>query len=340
MQTALRKFLNEARDARLKKEREAIIEERFAELDKAIISQCVTIPRDATMDCRPAAFDLAPNAELESIVNAPNSETVTQETFAAIVPQLVTQWKAEQRQLFRALLQQFITAVPPGIDVLDLAIATFYSLAWSSQEVRRMRYPYLLTLSQFRRSRYGWSFSYSHYADPASSSWSSQPWYPTSLQRKEVEVGIKWMRNVVSALGLDPGTATFADLEQCEARLRCLQCAKTKGPECAYTWEAAVSFLYRLDEHHRNTILKHLYAQFAHTAQHNTTRYGSRNVYPRSKHHCWSRVKEADMEKVKEREAAAHTLTADSDCWWSCALCADWKGKGSEGKVRDHLASE
>ena len=273
MQTALRKFLNEARDARLKKEREGIIEERFAELDKAIISQCVTIPRDATMDCRPAAFDLAPNAELESIVNAPNSETVTQETFAAIVPQLVTQWKAEQRQLFRALLQQFITAVPPDIDVLDLAIATFYSLAWSSQEVQRMRYPYLLTLSQFRRSRYGWSFSYSHYADPSSPSWSSQPWYPTSLQRKEVEVGIKWMQNIVSALGLDPGTATFADLEQCEVRLRCLQCAKTKGPECGYTWEAAVSFLYRLDEHPKHHIEVFLCTVRAYCAtQHHTLR--------------------------------------------------------------------
>ncbi|KAM5534510.1 hypothetical protein V8D89_011842 [Ganoderma adspersum] len=317
VQTALRKFLNEARDARLKKEREAVIKERFAELDKAIIAHCVITPRDATMDCRPVAFDLALQAELEPIANAPSSESVTQETFAAIVPQLVTKWEAEQRQLFRAFLQQFITTVPPGVDVLDLAIAIFYSLAWSSQKVRRMRYPYLLTFLEFRHCRGGWRFSGSHYADPARPTWSSKPCDPTSLQRKEVEVGIKWMRNIVTGLGLDPDTATFTDLEQCEARLRCLQCAKTKGPEHAYTWEAA----------------------FAHTAEHNTTR-SNNNVYPRSKHHCWSRVKKADMAKVKEREAVAHTLTADSDCWWSCALCANWKGQGSGGKVREHLASE
>ncbi|PIL24836.1 hypothetical protein GSI_12722 [Ganoderma sinense ZZ0214-1] len=321
VQTALHTFLDETRSERLKKERSTLIKERFAELDKALLTHCVTIPRDMTMDCRPVALDLALQAELEPVANAPSSETVTQETFAAIVPQLVTSWKAEQRQALQLYLRQFITApVPHGVNVLDLAIAIFYPLPqYSLKEVQRLRYPYLLSLPFFRDNCAGWrDFTDSHYASPARPNSNSRPCDPRQLQHKAVEVGIKWMRKIVTALGLDPDTATFADLEQCEARLRCLKYAKTKGKDCIYTWESA----------------------FAHTADNDTTSRYSRNKYPRSVHHRWSLVKKAEMPKVKECEAVAHALTVDSDCVWSCALCVDWKGRGKGGKVREHLISE
>ena len=102
-----------------------------------------------------------------------------------------------------------------------------------------MRYPYLLTFPFFR-----WcDLTYGHYAYPARPGSRSGPCDTKQLQLKAVEVGIKWMRKIVVALGLDPDTATFADLEQCEGRLRCLQCAKTQGKDYVYTWEAAVSVL-------------------------------------------------------------------------------------------------
>ncbi|KAM5534525.1 hypothetical protein V8D89_011857 [Ganoderma adspersum] len=86
---ALHTFLNEARDQRLKGEREDVILERFAELEEAIVAHCVTIPRDATMECRPVALDLALQEELEPVANAPSSEAITRQTFAPLVPTLV-----------------------------------------------------------------------------------------------------------------------------------------------------------------------------------------------------------------------------------------------------------
>ena len=245
VQTALHTFLNDARSARLKKEREAVIRMRFAQLNQAIIAHCITIPRDATMDCRPVAFDLALQAELEPIANAPNSETVTRETFAAIVPQLVASWKAEQQQFLRSFLGRFITKVPRGVDILDLAISIVYTNK-ALDNVRWMRYPFILA-EKFRyfNSDDGGEFPSSHYAAPVASSPQSRPYTLKYLEPKQVEVGIKWMRNIVAKLGLKPDSATLSDLEQCDARLRCLKCVEEgQGEEYAYTWEAAVSVLY------------------------------------------------------------------------------------------------
>ncbi|KAI1790226.1 hypothetical protein LXA43DRAFT_891288 [Ganoderma leucocontextum] len=318
VQEALHTFLSETRETRLKEEREVVIKQRFAELDEAIIAHCVSIPRNATMDCRPLALDLALQADLEPVANAPSSEIVTKETFATIVPQVVNSWQAEQQQLLRSLLGRFITRVPRGVDMLDLAIAIVYTSSFPSAAVRAMRYPYLLTRPSFRHTsscdRDGSDFTYSHYAVPARpNSWTG-PCDLKSLELKPVEVGIKWMRNIVTKLGLKPDTATFSDLEQCEARLRCLKCAEAGAAESAYTWETA----------------------FEHTAKNNTTR--AHDAYPKSSHNRWARVDKADMARVKEREAVAHVLSVDSDCWWSCALCVKWKGRG--GDVRKHLASE
>ncbi len=293
------------------------------------------------MECHPVGLDLALHADLEPVANAPSSETVTRETFAAIVPKLVANWDAEQRQFLRSFLGRFITKVSRGVDILDLAIAIVYTTS-SYRKVRTMRYPYLLTGSNFRQYSLHdcdrGDFPSSHYAYPVCDSSYSGPFNFKSLEPKPVEVGIKWMRSIVTKLGLNPGAATFTDLEQCEARLRCLKCAELGHQQSAYTWEAAVSILYARQALGRDVDTATSSVQFAHTAQNNTTR--SHNAYPRSSHSRWSRVDKVNMAKVKEREAIAHALTVDSDCWWSCALCVDWQGWGGEGDVRKHLASE
>ncbi|PIL24837.1 hypothetical protein GSI_12723 [Ganoderma sinense ZZ0214-1] len=273
------------------------------------------------MDCRPVALDLALQAELEPVANALSSEAVTQETFAAIVPQLVASWQAEQRQILQSFLGRFIKSVPSNVDILDLAVSIVYTGRSVYQNVRTIRYPYILAQG-FRHSKPDGDrddFPPSHYAAPAAGPTRRRPYSLESLKPKQVEVDIKWMRSILTKLGLKPDTATLSDLEQCNACLRCLKCAEEgQGQERAYTWEAA----------------------FSHTAQHDTTQLD--NAYPRSSHVRWARVGEADMIKVKEREAIAHALTADSNCQWSCVLCVDWKGCGGEGKrrIREHLASE
>ena len=46
---------------------------------------------------------------------------------------------------------------------------------------------------------------------------------------------------IVRALGLDPSTATAADLEACDVRLRCATCAAEGQLDAIYGWDAAVS---------------------------------------------------------------------------------------------------
>ncbi|PIL24835.1 hypothetical protein GSI_12721 [Ganoderma sinense ZZ0214-1] len=301
VQKTLRGFLTETRKARLQKEREDLIRHRFAELDAAIIAHCVTIPRDATMVCHPLALDFALSSDIEPLVNAPSSKDITCESFTAMIPKLVTGWEARQRKYLKFLLGQFITEVPASVDILDLAISVVYMGTRSGYDtVRTMRYPYLLARSPFRSidPRDHGSFMSGHYAAPVVRDRGMGPFDLKKLDEKRVEVGIKWMRNIVTKLGLDADTATLADLERCEARVRCLKCAEEGENSGAYTWEAA----------------------FAHTAKHNTTRFESRNAYPRSSHNRWGRVNKADMPKVKEREAVAHALMVGSNCVWSCAL--------------------
>lgn len=246
MQEALHKFLNDTREKRLKEERDALIKKRFAELNVAITTHCVTIPRDVTMECHPVALDLALQPDLEPVANAPSSESITTESFAPIIPKLVADWEDEQRKFLRSFLRKFITTkAPRGVDILNLAVAMFYSTTSLSGAVREMRYPYILTSSTFRscHDRHE-GLPSGHYAAPACLGSYSSPCDLRRMQPKPVEVGIKWMRNIVTKLGLNPAYATFADLEQCEARLHCLKCADLGAPRCAYTWEAAVSAQY------------------------------------------------------------------------------------------------
>ena len=156
-----------------------------------------------------------------------------------------------------------------------------------------------------------------------------------------MEVGIKWMRAIFMKLDLNPDTATFADIEQCEARLRCMKCAEVGSQGYAYTWEAAVSVPCAPHGLGRDADTRPCSIQFAHTAEHNTTY--AHDAHPQSSHDRWGRIGKGDMARVERLEVVAHdALTVDSNWQRSCALCVGWPGEGGKGKwsVREHLASE
>ena len=174
MQETLHTFLTETRAARLEEERKSAVRQRFAELDEAITAHCVTLPRNAIMDCRPVALDLALLKELEPIANAPAAEAVTRETFVDIVPQLVDNWHNEQRQFLRTLFGRFIRRVPPGVDILDLAVSVVYTK--SNCGVQVMHYPHMLADEWFRSAggRCQEDFPSTHYAAVAADTYSSE----------------------------------------------------------------------------------------------------------------------------------------------------------------------
>ncbi|TBU45399.1 hypothetical protein BD309DRAFT_1079352 [Dichomitus squalens] len=315
VQDALDGFLNDTRAQRLKAEKEPIIKERFAELDAAIVAYCVTFPRNATMRCRPLAFDLAPMKELERLANAPVSENVTRESFASIVPKLVDKWFAKQKAEFESFLRPHIKCdrVPQGVGILDLAIAVFN--LGTDYRPSGLRYPYILTQWRFRGSnskRLLGVLPPGHYASCAANHYYQIPFTVSGLDKMEVEQGIKWMRSILTALGLDPDRTTAAELEKCEGRLRCAKCKADGQPDVVYAWEAA----------------------FLHTANNNS---GKKTCY----HSRWVRVKAPDMARVKELEATAHEVTLDTERFgWCCSLCLEdwWPGKANE--IRQHLAQK
>ena len=75
MQEVLHTFLTETRAKRIEEERKTAVRQRFADLDEAIIAHCITLPRNAVMDCRPVALDLALKKELEPFANAPTADS-------------------------------------------------------------------------------------------------------------------------------------------------------------------------------------------------------------------------------------------------------------------------
>ncbi|EJF64361.1 hypothetical protein DICSQDRAFT_178812 [Dichomitus squalens LYAD-421 SS1] len=313
VQDALDDFLNDTRAQRLKEEKDRIVKERFAELDAAIVAYCVTLPRNATMNCRPLAFDLAPMKELERLANAPVSKNVTRESFASIVPKLVDKWFAKQKADFESLLRPLVKCdrVPLGVDILDLAIAVFYLGGSNEPPSSRLRYPYILAQSQFRWSYGSEDLPSGHYARHVADRYNI-PFTVSVIDKNKVERGIKWMRSILTALGLDPDRTTFAELEKCEGRLRCAKCKSDRRPDVVYAWEAA----------------------FVHTASSNS---GKKTSY----HNRWVRVKAADMARVKELEATAHEMSFNRErSAWCCSLCLEdwWSGKGNE--IPQHLAQQ
>ncbi|KAI0794324.1 hypothetical protein C8Q74DRAFT_569919 [Fomes fomentarius] len=319
---AIDTFLVETRTERLEKELDEVMKIRATELEAAIVAQYVQLPRSFIMDCRPRAVDLAQEPEIRALREAPTTDNVTRETFADVLPSIIARWEKKQKAELRKIIRPHlgIKRIPRSIDPLDLAIAVFYSRHHIRDDRSNMlRFPDLLGRDCMRHELgYGPAAQEPNSNDPwAYWIFNFRPDVPFDLgifqSRRALSVGVKWMRNIVTALGLDPSRATFAELQGCDARVRCLECWRLWHEDRIYSWQAA----------------------FEHTVD-----YEPRGQYTqpgKSEHDRWEVVPEEDMDRVRDIELLEHGISSPSTIW-SCSLCVEWEGYGKE--VPEHMASE
>lgn len=257
---------------RLQKEATKRLKSRFDELDAAVLSHYVQIPRTAAMNHRPDFVDFAFMEECRALVEAPESTVVTKEDFAALIPELGEQWIVAQRLQLENALAQHLEEIPENVDPLELAVAVFpccgdgcsemlsplrypavldhacaRKLDKSTAEKRYLSNPYEFAATVYKsnpRDHYISSYKYHNYDNRWDGS--QAPFDPNVFcDQDTLARAVETMRNILKTMSLAPARATITELRASDVRLRCVTCEGDqlyRGQEFIYTWEAAVGY--------------------------------------------------------------------------------------------------
>ena len=235
----------------------------FSELEKAIIAHYSQLLTPADMDNRPHLIDFAMMKEVQDIVRSSQSTPVTADTFSTLIPELDARWTAEREYELKDLLSKQLGFIPAGVDPFKLAMGFFFCTEGECHH-SFLRYPEILG-HRCTRKKYAsddeneleivpYAFAATQYQDRLMdrAAWERDSrigeFTPFSLEcinkgETKTEKAVRAMREILTAMGLDPFTATVEDLENCTTRLRCTTCARKRleNVKLAYGWEAAVS---------------------------------------------------------------------------------------------------
>ncbi|KAI0363011.1 hypothetical protein BV20DRAFT_959182 [Pilatotrama ljubarskyi] len=339
---ALDELLHKTRRARLERDYREVLRARFDALEDAIAAHYVKLPRNARMDCRPRYIDFAFTAECKAIVDVPISEAVSAADFESAIPALAERWDAERRHELIDYILPHLGDVAVNVDPLELAIAVFKCKELCDTPIACMRYPFLLAHKCDTRPgclRLSWATKAELEQDDMYTrltkalEWTDQevqrfpdapdnttiktqvPFDITSLADPDgAAVAVACMRRVVRAMGLDPSTATFGDLEDRGAWLCCVTCETRVSQQLPYahSWRSA----------------------YGHECFH--LHYGSEqsiNGPPQ-----WRQANEQDMNRVKALQAKPRFgIHLKRVVEWSCALCPRFVGV--EAVMVEHLAT-
>ncbi|KAI0753824.1 hypothetical protein C8Q74DRAFT_1393233 [Fomes fomentarius] len=207
---------------------------RFAALQAAILAHYIQLPRTAQMDYHPNSVDLALMDQCRAIADVPTEKRVTQEDFAALVPELSARWERERKKELTEVVIAHLPALPPdNVDVLGLGIAIFPctrckgSRRYNRYESRTLapqyalyRYPAVLG---HPCTHYGYHFKETHNKDmevystlatmhSTEEADGSPPRYPFSLSRlcaqSDLKATMTCLLKIMDAMGLDPSRTT------------------------------------------------------------------------------------------------------------------------------------
>ena len=235
----------------------------FSELEKAIIAHYSQLLTPADMDNRPHLIDFALMKEIRAVIRLSPTAPITADTFSALIPELGAQWLTERENELKDLLSKQLGFIPAGVDPFKLAMGFFFC---SGGECRHsfLRYPEILGHRCTRKAyasddgnkldKVSYTLAATQYQDRLMdrAAWERDSrigeFTPFSLEcinkgETKTEKAVRAMREILTAMGLDPYRATVEDLENCTTRLRCTTCARKRleNVKLAYGWEAAVS---------------------------------------------------------------------------------------------------
>ncbi|KAI0753847.1 hypothetical protein C8Q74DRAFT_1393285, partial [Fomes fomentarius] len=271
------------RHKRLVKECTGVFRPRFAALQAAILAHYVQLPRTAHMDYHPDSVDLALMDECRAIADVPADQTVTQEDFARVVPELAARWEQERKkELTEAVIARLPKPPPDDVDILGLGIAIFECSTWPSLRTYKAQ-------MQFRKKGRGAI----HCGIPG----------------RYLGTTLRYLSEIMHAMGLDPLRTTQEELDTCPARLGCRPCEKTRiecneVPPFSKTYSSEAALDHTFDHHY-------------------ITEWMSSRCYP-----LWEL---ADTSVAGEPEGALSLMTPGTV--WACSLCMRWDGRGDRMKI-------
>lgn len=203
-----------------------------------------------------SAFDFALMREVRDILED-TSDGITKESIMAeisdILPTLSAKWMDKCRTRYEKMARKAFegSEVANSPDILNLAIVSFHCNT-SRCIQSRFAFPEILehvclkiespaAMSQVDSHMDGYTAAVLSAHIGSSADKLHRP-----VERSGIQVAWqqKLTREVITACGQDPDTVTYAEMDACEARLRCRICA-TLAAQDLFTWRAAVSvFLY------------------------------------------------------------------------------------------------
>ncbi|KAI0692010.1 hypothetical protein C8T65DRAFT_670127 [Cerioporus squamosus] len=254
---AVLEYMEKVRAERLEAEYTARIQDRLPFL-KTVLFEYVHSQWLLDRGNEPVTYASVPDCALFSEVRAilaDSSEDATKESIisklADIIPTVTAQWmeerKTEYRSLARAALGDSDGARAP--EVLDLAIVAFKCSYCSPSHASNLQFPQILHHGCLRQTtRTACSDPYERAVSAVSCSYYNPSAEKLYLNIKTMSVPTKFAvrREVVEACGLNPDTATVAEMDACEARLRCRLCA-TLAKQEIHSWRTAIKH----DQNHR-----------------------------------------------------------------------------------------
>lgn len=294
--------------------------------------------------------DCAMDEEIRAVIGD-TSEDLTEESAKAqlrdLVPAVVARLVDARRAELTALLLKALgedSAAARAPDLLALAISWFNCTYGAARGCSGdLRWPHVLDHLHFREGGAHWrEDSKDPYMRNLSIFLDSRTWWECHWNEKYegrhvcADKRLAHVRDIISTCGADPDTATFAQMEDCSARLVCRVCATLLKRE-VFDWKAAVSSLghVRLLGSARLTV-----RQIAHDFE---THYGNLEKLSKPLAGRWLRIPEEYASKAKTLEAAAlaqpvkRYSSSFTNTKYHCAWCPH---QGTIDQIRYHIQSE
>ncbi|RPD57601.1 hypothetical protein L226DRAFT_610638 [Lentinus tigrinus ALCF2SS1-7] len=192
-----------------------------------------------------SVLDCALFPEVRAVL-ADDSEDVTKESIMAkltdLIPPLVMKWMEERKNEFRSFVRAGLsgTDAASAPEPLDLALVAFKCHCHSSNG-QRIRFPEVLHDRCFRDPTTRPSNDpYERAVAALSVPYHMVPVVERLYQTRDSIVDTRYLlrREVIKACGMDPDTVTIAEMDACDARLRCRLCGTLARQEI-HNWRTA-----------------------------------------------------------------------------------------------------
>ena len=237
----------------LQERKEKVFQDRLRYLRQALDArQSHNIPRTAASDCEPGFLALATMPAFQTLLRDEPADAETEDIAIQLgLHALVESWTDYCKGFFTRLALQGLGGDAAGLsldlaNVLDLAVVYF---ACTRCKRRQLRWPHVLAHRCFRDK----STSLMHPAVQPSFKAYMRFDYDAPYRGEELakfDNHLEVARSIIRLTDLQPGTATYADMETSGARFVCWRCPiLTK--RTVFDWQAAV----RRTLHHEPTAL-------------------------------------------------------------------------------------